>query len=334
MRHEAKYYRVISDALICELCPHMCRLLAGETGQCQTRTNRQGVLITHAYGNPCAIHIDPVEKKPFNHFLPGSQTLSLSTAGCNLACLNCQNHSISQVSPKEVKSTILPPEEVVQMAIDNACNSISYTYTDPVVYYEYMLDTARLAKAKGLKNNMVSAGYINPKPLNELVHYLDAANIDLKCFDDLVYQKLCGIRLQPVLNTLKKLKQAGVWLEITNLVVPGYSNDLKMIDQMLDWLMDNGFCNVPVHFNRFIPTYQLMHVNATPTEQLLNIASLAQSKGLQYVYVGNIGHNAFSSTSCPHCSKLLIKRHGYSTHCQITRDGRCPNCHGQVHGVW
>jgi pyruvate formate lyase activating enzyme len=280
------------------------------------------------------LHIDPVEKKPLYHVLPGTSTLSLSTAGCNLACLNCQNNSISQVAPKELKNLHLTPANVVQMALDKACASISYTYTDPVVYYEYMLDTACLAKAEGLKNNMVSAGYINPQPLDELVKYLDAANIDLKCFDDAIYQTLCGIRLKLVLNTLLTLKRAGVWLEITNLVIPGYSDDLTMIEKMLDWLITYEFQNVPIHFNRFVPSHRLNHVNATPTEQLLSIAALARDKGLQYVYVGNIGTNTFSYTHCPHCNIELIKRQGYATYSDIKQDGKCFNCHGQVHGIW
>ena len=334
MRHEAKYYRVKEDFVVCELCPHVCRLTDGETGRCRTRTNRQGVLMTEAYGNPCALHIDPVEKKPLNHYLPGTQTLSLSTAGCNLACLNCQNHSISQVSPKDIKSTILPPDELVRMAVDNGCDSISYTYTDPVVYYEYMLDTARLAKEKGLKNIMVSAGYINSKPLNELQNYIDAANIDLKCFDDEVYKKLCGVNLQPVLNTLLALRKAGVWLEITNLIVPGYSDDLKMIDKMFDWLMENDLYNVPIHINRFVPTHQLMHVNATSSNILLTIARLAREKGLQFVYVGNIGHNSYSDTICPHCNEVLIKRHGYSINSELKAGGRCTQCNQPISGIW
>ncbi|WP_430813083.1 AmmeMemoRadiSam system radical SAM enzyme [Carboxylicivirga sp. RSCT41] len=334
MKHEARYYRKKEGLIICGLCPHACRLTDGETGLCRTRTNKQGVLITTAYGNPCALHIDPVEKKPLNHFLPSTKTLSLSTAGCNLACLNCQNHSISQVSPNEIRNTVLYPDEVVKMAIDNACDSISYTYTDPVVYYEYMLDTARLAKEKGLKNIMVSAGYINPQPLIELSNYLDAANIDLKCFDDEVYQQLCGIRLTPVLNTLLTLKQAGVWLEITNLIVPGYSDDLQVIDKMFDWLIDNDFCHVPIHINRFVPTHQLMHVDATRSEVLMTIADLAAQKGLRYIYVGNIGHNSFSDTICPHCLETQISRHGYSIRNDLQMDGHCSKCDKKIHGVW
>ncbi|MCU4156219.1 AmmeMemoRadiSam system radical SAM enzyme [Carboxylicivirga sp. A043] len=334
MRHEAKYYRKKGNTVICELCPNMCRLLNGETGKCRTRTNRHGMLITEAYANPCALHIDPVEKKPLYHFLPGTSTLSLATAGCNLACRNCQNHDISQTSPLETQNLDLQPDDIVVMAIQKGCSSISYTYTDPVAYYEYMLDTAQKANEKGLKNIMVSAGYINPQPLDELLPFIDAANIDLKTFDDNVYHELSGVHLKPVLNTLLKLKEAGVWLEITNLLVPTYSDDVAMIEKMLDWLVENGFKSVPIHYNRFVPTYKLHYLHSTPIALLLQVAEMAVSKGMKYVYVGNIGPNHYSNTYCPVCQAVLLYRTGYSIRSKLNNYGKCDECNCELDGVW
>ncbi|WP_439184961.1 AmmeMemoRadiSam system radical SAM enzyme [Carboxylicivirga taeanensis] len=332
--HEALYYRVKDDVVICELCPHMCRLNDGDVGRCQTRVNSDGKLYSLAYANLCAVHVDPVEKKPLYHFLPASQTLSIATSGCNLKCLNCQNSSISQIAPKRSEEHRLMPDELVHMALQQGCTSISYTYTDPTVYYEYMLETAQLAHKQGLKNIMVSAGYINPAPLSELIGFIDAVNIDLKCFDNEVYKELCGITLKPVLNTLIALKKAGVWLEITNLVVPEYSDDMQMIDRMLDWLIANGFEDVPIHFNRFLPAYRLMHVPATSPELLQNIAELARVKGMRYVYVGNIGTNAYRHTYCFSCGQVLIKRIGYQVEKHKFSEGRCAVCGSFLPGFW
>ncbi len=332
--HEALYYRTSQSAIICELCPHMCRLADGETGRCRTRINKEGKLYTMAYANPCAVHIDPVEKKPLYHFLPSTHTFSIATAGCNLTCLNCQNSSISQNGPGQVPDSQLLPKEVIELALLQGCKSISYTYTDPTVYYEYMLDTAQLAHASNLRNIMVSAGYINPKPLERLIQFIDGANIDLKCFDDAIYQRLSGIRLKPVLNTLLTLKKKEVWLEITNLVIPGYTDDLKMIGQMLDWLIEHDFEAVPIHFNRFVPAHQLAHLSATPQDLLFEIAELAIRKGMHYVYIGNVGPNRHQHTHCHHCGTEVIKREYYHVDLSMSDNGGCPVCHAPIEGVW
>ena len=332
--HEALYYEVKGADVICKLCPHMCRLAKGESGLCRTRINNNGQLYTLAFGNPCALHDDPIEKKPLFHFLPGSRTLSLSTAGCNLACLNCQNHSISQATPLEIEQHRLLPNELVEMALQKGCQSIAYTYTDPVVYYEYMLAIARLAKSKGIKNVLVSAGYINPAPLKKLLTYIDAANIDLKTFNDAVYQKLSGVRLKPVLNTLLSIKEAGVWLEICNLIIPQYTDDRVAIEQMIEWLCENGFTQVPIHFNRFVPAHVLRHLDKTPRHFLFEIAQLAKEKGLKHVYVGNVGDNPYSHTYCPHCEYKHIKRTAYSVSSYDNNYGKCKACGKVLQGVW
>lgn len=331
---EALYYRKSKETVICELCPHVCRLKEGETGLCKTRINQNGKLYAINYGYPCALHIDPVEKKPLYHFLSGTSTLSISTKGCNLACLNCQNHNISQSSPSQSDEVYVNPEEVVSMALEKGCQSIAYTYTDPTVYYEYMLEIAQLARSEGLRNILVSAGYINPKPLRNLLPYIDAANIDLKCFNDKQYQELCGARLTPVLNTLLTINQSPVWLEICNLIVPGYSDDMTEIKDMLSWLVENNFQEVPIHFNRFVPAYKLHHLNATPIPQLIEIAELAKSEGLKYVYVGNIGISQYSHTYCSSCQSKMINRSDYSLNLIGEDYGKCELCGEEMKGVW
>ena len=330
----ARYYKKQADGIRCLLCPHACILQEGEVGKCHTRKNIEGELYSLAYGNPCAVHIDPIEKKPLNHFLPASRSLSIATAGCNLSCLNCQNWQISQGSPDEYADTELMPAEVVNLAESRGCTSISYTYTDPTVYYEYMVDTAKLARQKGLKNVMVSAGYIQKAPLQELCNFIDAANIDLKSFSNELYQSLNGATLKPVLQTLNTLKNSDIWLEITNLVIPGYTDDKKMIKQMCQWLVDNGFENVPLHFSRFSPTYQLQDAVTTPVSILDQVYEIAKQAGINYVYIGNVpGHDA-QHTYCHHCASKLIDRAGYFINENHIVDGKCEFCNTVIPGVW
>jgi pyruvate formate lyase activating enzyme len=330
----ANYWHTKADSIICTLCPHACALKEGNTGKCRTRKNISGSLISIVYGYPCAIHIDPVEKKPLYHFHPGSTTLSLSTTGCNLHCLNCQNHTISQADFHIGTKDYISPELMVQQAIANDLHSISYTYTDPIVYYEYTYDIAKLASDKGLKNIIVSAGYINPKPLRNWCNYINAANIDLKSFDDSIYQNLNSIRLKPVLRTLEILKEEGVWLEITNLVVPEYTDDLKMIKKMCNWLVTNGFPDNPIHFSRFFPTYKLNHLPPTPIDTLHNAYKTALDTGIKYVYLGNIRDSRFENTNCHHCNALLIERSGYTTQLFNIDKNKCSKCNSIIPGVF
>lgn len=284
----ALYFEMVDRGVRCALCPFNCRLKEGQTGVCHTRKNINGKLYALNYGKLCAVHIDPIEKKPLYHFLPGSKTLSIASAGCNLKCLNCQNWSISQASPLEVGDIYMTPAQVVEMAIEHGCPSISYTYTDPIVSYEFVLDTMLLAHERGLKNVIVSAGYINSKPLLIWSKYIDAANIDLKGFDEAVYMKLNGVQLHKVLDTLKKLKEQGVWLEITNLIIPSFTDNIEQINAMCQWLIDNGFHDVPLHFSRFFPTHRLSYLQPTPVEILHKAREIAIQHGIQYVYLGNI----------------------------------------------
>ncbi len=332
---EAKYYEVLDDNKVrCTLCPHYCIIRDGRLGICKTRQNIKGKLYTIAFGNPCAVHVDPIEKKPLQHFLPGTLAFSISTAGCNLNCKNCQNWEISQVSPLEIPSYYLPPEEVVKKAIETNSKSIAYTYTDPVAFYEYTLETAKLARKAGIKNVFISAGFINEEPLRELAPFLDAANIDLKSFDDNIYKKLNAGRLQPVLNTLKILKEHDVWIEITNLLIPGWTDDLKMIEKMCNWLVENGFDKYPLHFSRFTPMYKLSDIQPTPVKTLEKARKIALKAGMKYVFIGNVwGHEA-EHTYCPKCGKPVIKRVGFNVTEINLADGKCKFCGEPIDGIW
>lgn len=330
---KTKYYKKLVDGKVeCTLCPHACELSLGQTGICHARKNIDGELQSLTYGKPVAIHIDPVEKKPLYHFYPGSTTLSFGTAGCNMHCKNCQNSSISQASPDSLDFIASTPEQIIATALKNNCKSISYTYTEPTVFYEFMLETAKLAHKNGLKNILVSNGFINPDPLRELCPYLDAANIDLKCFSDSLYREITTGSLEPVLTSLKILKEENVWLEITNLVIPGYTDDMAMITEMCDWLIANGFSDVPLHFSRFFPSYKMQNVPATPVETVEKAAEIASSKGIKYVYLGNV-HSGEVNTICPVCGYTVIKRKGFSSDTNGFK-GVCSECGFEINGVW
>ncbi len=331
---EAIYYIKTPKGLKCKLCPQHCEIKEGELGDCRTRQNFDGTLYSIVYGNPCAIHLDPIEKKPLNHFLPQSLAFSLATAGCNLACLNCQNYTISQASPYDTKNYDLMPEQVVDEAKKYEARSIAYTYSEPIVFYEYVYDTAKLARMEGIKNVFVSAGYINEQPLRNICKYLDAANIDLKSFSNDVYEMLNAGTLEPVLNTLKIMKEEGVWLEITNLVVPQWTDDLDMIKKMSDWLFENGFQDTPLHFSRFHPDYKLANLPPTPVETLVKAREIAMNAGLHFVYIGNVPGSDAQNTYCPNCKKLLIERDGFVVKQNHLVDGKCAYCKTPIAGVW
>jgi pyruvate formate lyase activating enzyme len=331
---EALFYSETPRGVKCLICPNECTLKPGELSDCHNRTNKDGKLYTIAYGNPCAIHIDPIEKKPLNHFLPASSSFSIATAGCNLACLNCQNWEISQTSPRETRNYDLMPEAVVEQAIKNNCRSIAYTYSEPNTFFEYTCDSAKIAREKGIRNVLVSAGYINPDPLRHMLTNVDAANIDLKSFSEEIYLKLNAGKLQPVLDALKIYVEEGVWLEITNLVVPGWTDDLDMIARMCDWLSKNGFRDVPLHFSRFHPTYKLTELPPTPVGTLEKAREIAMKAGIRFVYIGNVpGHEA-SNTYCPECGKIVVERKGFQVTTNNLLKGKCKACGTAIPGVW
>ncbi len=286
---ECRYYQRLEDGKVeCQLCPHHCYIADGKTGICRSRRNCGGVLISEVYAKPCALAIDPVEKKPLYQFHSGTKCLSIACTGCNFRCLNCQNHDISQVSPEQVDYYKLNPEEVVTLCKKHHCPGIAYTYTEPLTYIEYIIDCARLAHEAGLWNILVTAGYVCKKPLADLLPYLDAANVDLKSFSDDIYHRVSGGHLQPVLDTILAMKDAGVWVEITNLIIPGVNDDMDMIRQMCRWLSDNGFTNSPLHFSRFFPRYKMQEIPPTPLPTLKAAKQVAEEEGIKYVYLGNV----------------------------------------------
>ncbi|HNX66056.1 MAG TPA: AmmeMemoRadiSam system radical SAM enzyme [Bacteroidales bacterium] len=319
--------------IMCLLCPNACVLKENEAGDCRNRVVYKNKLYSIGYGNPCAVNNDPVEKKPLYHFMPGTSALSIATAGCNLACLNCQNWTISQTSPEKTTNYKLPPDDVVATAIANKAASIAYTYSEPNTFYEYVFDTSKAARERGIKNIMVSNGYINPEPLKKLCKVIDAANIDLKSFNDETYMKLNGGKLQPVLDSLRVYRDEGVWLEITNLVVPGWTDKPEEIRAMCKWLYANGFKDTPIHFSRFFPQYKLEHLPPTPVNILRTAAGIAKDEGLNYIYKDNLAGSETSDTFCPKCGKKIISRKGYTIIENNLKNGKC-SCGTAIPGVW
>lgn len=318
----------------CRLCPKRCKLAPLERGECRVRVNMGGELITLVYGKPCALHIDPVEKKPMFHFLPGTQIFSIATAGCNLSCLFCQNWNISQADPEDTDNRDFPPEKVVSTARSRGCLSIAYTYTDPIIYYEYTYDTSALAKKEGLKNVLVTAAYIEQEPLLELCKLVDGANVDLKSFDDRYYREICNGTLKPVLDAIETMVREGVLVEITNLIVPTLNDDIGMIREMCRWISTTLGEETPVHFSRFHPQYRMTMLPSTPAATLRSAAEAAKAEGLKHVYVGNMRDRTFENTYCPSCGKLIIERMGYRILDIRMTDGACGYCGAKVRGVW
>jgi len=295
------------------------------------RENTGSKLYSLVYGKACSLAIDPIEKKPLYHFLPGHSSFSMATVGCNLHCLHCQNSAISQ--SKSIVGKEVAPEEIVKLAIAEGCKSISYTYTEPTVYYEYALETAKIARKQGIKNVMVSNGFINEKPLKEFCRYLDAANIDLKGFTDEFYKKTCFARLDPILDSLRIFYEKKVWLEITNLIIPGLNDDTKDIKKMCNWIKDNLGTDVPLHFSRFFPNYRLTNLGPTPPESLVKARDISKNVGINYTYIGNIFIDGADNTYCPKCGNLLIEREGFNVLQNNILAGKC-RCGQTIAGVF
>ena len=285
---EASYYSVAEDGVRCLLCPHRCRIREGGRGLCRSRECRDARLYALSYGKPCALAVDPVEKKPLNRFLPGTYCLSLSCTGCNLSCRWCQNSDISQAAPEAAERYLVPPEEVVELCLRRGLPSIAFTYTEPFTWWEYMYDIAVLAHGRGLKNILVSAGFVEKEPLRELLPFLDAANIDIKALDDDFYRRYCGASLSPILENILAMHKASVHLELTNLLIPGLNDSEEMVTALCRWMTSNGLQDVPLHFSRFFPRYRLTDREPTPTPTLLRARDLALSLGIRTVFLGNV----------------------------------------------
>ncbi|MFQ5645696.1 MAG: AmmeMemoRadiSam system radical SAM enzyme [bacterium] len=325
----------LSSPVECELCPKACRIEHGFSGDCRVRVNINGRLISLVYGRPVAVHLDPIEKKPLFHFLPGTRIFSLATAGCNLHCQNCQNWQISQANPEETDAYDLPPKKVIERAIRNRCPSIAYTYSDPSIYYEYAYDTSLMARDAGIKNVLVTAGYLSPAPGRKLARVVDAANIDLKFFDDRLYKKVTSGSLKPVLNNIEISKEEGVWVELTNLLIPTLNDDLKMIARMCRWIVKHAGPETPLHFSRFHPDYKMRNLPPTPADFMKKAVKVAKENGLRHVYLGNLLSETGENTYCPMDNTLLIERTGYTImRYNLDEQGRCPVCQTRLSGVF
>jgi pyruvate formate lyase activating enzyme len=318
----------------CELCPRQCRVPTGKRGVCRVRENRSGKYYSLVYANPCAFHLDPIEKNPFFHVLPGTRSLSLATAGCNFTCKFCQTWEISQASPEDVYSYEIPPEIVVKRAKQMRARSVAYTFVEPVIFYEYMVDVGTCAKNEGLLSLVHSNGFINPDPLRNLCSALDAANIDLKAFTNEFYRELCGGQLDPVLETLKTLKQKHIHVEITNLIIPTKNDDMSMVREMCLWVKTELGSDTPIHFSRFYPLYKLKNLPPTPVSTLEEARKVALSSGLEYVYVGNVPGHEGENTFCPRCKKMIIQRTGFMIGEVHLNGGKCKYCGKPIPGMW
>lgn len=338
---EALLYEKLEDGSIhCRLCAHQCKIAEGKFGLCGVRQNIAGVLYSDVYGRPCAMHVDPIEKKPLYHFLPGSSAFSIATIGCNFRCGFCQNWEISQASFKQglipKKETVskeeILPEEILRVALENSCRSISYTYTEPTIFFEYAYETAKLAKAKGLYSSFITNGYMSRECLTMIKPYLDAANVDLKFFKDTSYRKICGASLQPVLDSIKLMRELGIWVEVTTLVVTGENDSEEELEGIANFLADVDK-NIPWHISRFHPDYKFTDRLATPETTLKKAREIGIEAGLNYIYVGNVlGWG--NDTCCHRCKKLLIKREVFSVLEYNIKQGKCSYCGAVIPGIF
>jgi pyruvate formate lyase activating enzyme len=326
---------MLNKTIQCRLCPKECRIGPGERGDCRGRVNIGGKLTAIAYGHPCSIHVDPVEKKPLFHFLPGTSILSIAAAGCILHCKNCQNWQISQTNPEDITSYDLPSQDIVRLSIQERCSMIAYTYTDPIAFFEYTLDTAIAARDAGLRNVMVTCGYANSAPLKKLYNVSDAINTDLKFMHNDLYRKITTGSLQPVLDGMIQAKQMKVWLEVTHLIIPTLNDSTADLHLLCQWMHNNLGPDTPLHFSRFYPQYLMRNLPETPVSTLEKAYDIAKEVGINYVYIGNVWGSKYENTYCPDDGTLLIRRTGYRIlENNITAAGTCPRCGKTIAGIW
>ncbi len=330
----ARFWLTESDGrILCTLCPRYCRLSEGQAGFCFVRQNDSGVLRSLGYGRPTGFAVDPIEKKPLNHFLPGSTVLSFGTAGCNLGCQFCQNWNMTKARIDELHSLEVTPEEVVGLAVGQGCPSIAFTYNDPIIVGEFVTDTSRVARERGIKSVMVTNGYITPEARSEVFRYIDAANVDLKSFSEEFYQKAALAHLDPVLDTLLWLKrETNVWIEITTLLIPGLNDSEAEIKLECEWIRKWLGDDVPIHFTAFHPDYKMTKIPATPVDTLRRAREIALTHDIKFVYVGNVADAHGQTTWCPECGKPLIVRDGHGVRRNVLHAGRCPSCKTAIPG--
>ena len=336
MIKEAMLWRGLEGNKVdCFLCAHRCKVVEGKFGVCGVRENRDGKLVTRVYGEVIAAHIDPIEKKPLYHFLPGTTSFSIATVGCNFRCPFCQNWQISQVTKTDKRfadSQALSPEEAVRLARMRGCRSISYTYTEPTIFFEYAHDTARLARDVGLANVFVTNGYMTAEALRTIQPFLDAANVDLKAFRDETYKKICGARLQPVLDSIRLMRKLGIWIEITTLVVPALNDSDGELGEIARFIASVS-PEIPWHISRYHPDYEYDQAPATPLGTLQKAGQIGKDEGLKYVYIGNVWGES-EHTECPQCGKTVLRRSGFSMEENKIKGGKCPFCGAPVAGVY
>ncbi len=334
---EGRYWRALDDGRIqCDLCPRVCRLRDGQRGLCFVRARSGDRILLTTYGRSSGFCVDPIEKKPLNHFLPGTPVLSFGTAGCNLACKFCQNWDMTASREFDTLSDQASPEAIARAASAHSCRSVAFTYNDPVIFLEYAIDAAEACRAAGVKTVAVSAGYISPKPREEFFRHIDAANIDLKAFTEGFYRKICGAELAPVLETLEYLKnETDVWLELTTLLIPGENDSPGELDRMTRWVVEKLGPDVPVHFSAFHPDWKMRKHPPTTRETLLKAREIAMENGVRYAYVGNVHDKRADSTYCHGCCELLIGRDWYElSEWNLTADGACARCGARCVGVF
>lgn len=329
------FYTSLDDGRVqCELCPRQCRMAKGDRGDCRVRENRDGQLFSLVYGNPSAIHLDPVEKNPLYHVLPGTTSLCLATAGCNFHCKFCQVWEMSQAGPEEVYAFDLPPKQAIVQADNMGARSVAFTFVEPAVFLEYALEVGKLARKAGLLSLVHTNGFLRPEPLEALCKNMDAANIDLKGFSESYYREMCEGELQPVLDSLKILRQHQVHLELTTLLVPGKNDDMTLLREMVLWIRENLGAATPLHFARFYPLYKLRNLAPTPVSTLERARETALEAGLHFVYLGNVPGHEGENTFCPGCGTRIIHRIGYMVAEILITEGACAKCGRVIPGIW
>jgi pyruvate formate lyase activating enzyme len=332
---EARFYEKLPYRKIkCKLCPRECVIDDRERGYCGVRENRGGTYYTLVHSRVCSTHVDPIEKKPFFHFYPGTLAFSIATAGCSVNCKMCQNWEISQVRPEQVRSTYMPPREVAALAKENQCASIAYTYSEPVIFYEYMADTAEAGRALGVKSAVVTGGYVLAEPLKRLCQQVDAVKVDLKAFSQKFYKEVVNGELKPVLDALVTLRQQNMWTEIVYLVVPTLNDGDQEFKALARWVKTELGLDVPLHFSRFQPQYLLRNLPPTPLDTLERAKAIADAEGIHYVYIGNIPGHPAENTYCPRCRRVVVEREGFTVNGVHIRKGKCAYCQQAIAGLW
>ncbi|MBN2708323.1 MAG: AmmeMemoRadiSam system radical SAM enzyme [Calditrichaceae bacterium] len=332
---EAQYYEKLDHKQIrCKLCPRECIVDDRERGYCGVRENRNGIYYTLVYARPCTYHVDPIEKKPLFHFLPGTMAFSLATAGCNLNCKFCQNWQISQVTPEQVQSIYAPPEKIADFSKKYNCHSIAYTYSEPTIFYEYMNDTIDAGHQEGIKSVVITAAYISQKPLLNLCNKADAIKVDLKAFSESYYKDVVNGELKPVLDSLITMKSQNIWTEIVYLVVPTLNDSDKEIKELCKWIIQYLGKDVPIHFTRYHPQYLLKDLPPTPIKTLERIHEIARSEGIHYSYIGNVPGHPAENTYCHKCNKKIVERSGFTINSILIKDGKCAYCGTKIPGIW